>query len=560
MKNVVGKCDPRSALPHPDIHSFQPSLVLKRIDPHVKSMRRVSRSGAYSIVMSLVRLSVCVLLLPSFLAGYGESHSPAGEAARHDLDAVGAPIRPVPADPVIAHAIAQVSPAQIQHTIATLVSFHNRSTLSSLDKNLPPGTGVEAAAYWIEAQFREISTGCGGCLEVRRDSFLQAPLPGPDARVTQPTPLTNVYAILRGSDPAQAGRMILVTGHYDSRNSTNADTHAEAPGANDDASGVAVSLECARVLSKVKLPATLVFVAVAGEEQGLLGSKHLADLAKQEGWQLEAVLDNDIVGGNRTPGAKFQDLHAIRVFSENVPASAPPEEIRRILQLGYESDSPSREVSRAIAAVGRTYTEKPAGAGLTPVLEFRRDRFLRGGDHTSFNQDGFAAVRFTEWREDFNHQHQNVREENGIQFGDLLKYVDFDYVARVARLNAATMAALAAAPPEPVHVQYPPPGREFTNAINNTQIEWEEGAGTAAGTHYEIVWRELAAPDWQRSIAAERLAGIPDGKFAMTGTHYAVQIPVSKDNVIFGVLAVDAHGHRSPAVVPWPAPRPPRSE
>lgn len=510
--------------------------------------------------MRIHPLLACALFFP-LLVAHAQSRVPSTDAARRDLDAMGAPLRPMPADPQIVRALSRISSAQIQHTIATLVSFHNRSTLSTVDKDLPAGTGAPAAADWIEAQFREISATCNGCLEVRRDSFVQQPGSGADARVTQPTPLTNIYAVMRSDDPAEAGRMILVTGHYDSRNSTNADTHAEAPGANDDASGVAVSLECARALSRLKLPATLVFVAVAGEEQGLYGSKHLADLAKQEGWQLEAVLNNDIVGGNRTPGDRFQDLHAVRVFSENIPADAPPEEIRRILQLGYESDSPSRELSRAIADVARTYTEAPATASLSPVLEFRRDRFLRGGDHSSFNQDGFAAVRFTEWREDFNHQHQNVREENGIQFGDLLKYVDFDYVGRVARLNAATMAVLADAPPEPINVQYPPPPREFTNALNNTEIEWEQAPGTPPGTHYEIVWRNLAASDWQRGISADRLATAADGKFASTPEgHYSVEIPVSKDNVIFAVRAVDAHGHRSPAVVPWPAARPARSQ
>ncbi len=429
-----------------------------------------------------------------------------------------------------------------------------------MDKDLPPNTGVLAAADWIEAQFKAISAACDGCLEVHRDAFIQPPLAGPNPRVTQPTPLNNIYAILRGSDPAQASRMILVTGHYDSRDSTNEDTHGEAPGANDDASGTAVSLECARVLSKVRLPWTLVFVAVAGEEQGLLGSKHLADLAKKEGWQLEGVLNNDIVGGNRTPGDKFQDPHAVRVFSENVPANAPPEEIRRILALGYESDSPSRELSRAIADVSRTYTAAPATNSLDPVLEFRRDRFLRGGDHSSFNQDGFAAVRFTEWREDFDHQHENVRVEDGVQRGDLLKYDDFDYIARVARLNAATMAELASAPPAPVGVQYPPPPRVFTIALNDTEITWAQAPDTPAGTKYEIVWRPLAAPDWTRAIPAEKLASLPEGKFSATDGNFAITIPVSKDNVIFGVRAVDAKGHRSPAVVPWPAPRPARGE
>jgi hypothetical protein len=505
--------------------------------------------------------SACLLLVSLLFTAHGQSRTHSGDAAHRDLDAIGAPIRPMPADPAIAHAISQISPMQIQHTIAALVSFRNRSTVSSKEKDLAPGTGVTAAADWIETQFKDISAACNGCLEVRRDSFVQPAGTGPNARVIQPTPLTNIYAVMRGSDPSQAARMILVTGHYDSRATDVMDTHSEAPGANDDASGVAVSLECARVLSKLKLPATLIFVAVAGEEQGLFGSKHLADLAKQQDWHLEAVLNNDIVGGNRTPGDKFQDPHSVRVFSESVPSNAPPEEIRRILQLGYESDSSSRELSRAIFDVARTYTASPVGASLVPVLEFRRDRFLRGGDHTSFNQDGFAAVRFTEWREDFNHQHQNVRVEDGIRYGDLLEFVDFNYVARVARLNAATMAELASAPPEPIDVQYPAE-RGFSNALNNTTIQWTGGPDAPADTRYEIVWRTLDAPDWERSIPVERLANVTDGKFSSTPEgQFSVQLPISKDNVIFGVRAVDDHGHRSPAVVPWPAtpaPRPAR--
>ncbi|HEX4310373.1 MAG TPA: M28 family peptidase, partial [Acidobacteriaceae bacterium] len=219
--------------------------------------------------MIALRLSACVLLAFALLTANGQSRPSSADAAHRDLDAIGAPIRPMPADPAIAHALTRISPAQIQHTIATLVSFHNRSTLSSLDKDLPPGTGVTAAAAWIESEYQQISTACNGCLEVHRDSFIQPPGAGPNARITQPTPLTNVYAVMRGSDPTQSARMILVTGHYDSRNSTNANTHDEAPGANDDASGVAVSIECARALSKIKLPATVIFVAVAGEEQGL---------------------------------------------------------------------------------------------------------------------------------------------------------------------------------------------------------------------------------------------------------------------------------------------------
>ncbi len=491
-----------------------------------------------------------------------------GDGARRDLDAIGAPIQPMPADPAITRALARISPADVQHTIARLVAFHNRSTVSSIVKDLPPGTGVSAAANWIEAQFRGISAACGQCLEVHRDTFIHQPQTGPGARVVEPTPITNVYAVLRGTGSAPE-RMILVTGHYDSRNSSVMDTHGEAPGANDDASGVAVSLECARALSKMRFPATLVFVAVAGEEQGLFGSRHLAEMARQQNWQLEGVLNNDIVGGNRTPGDPFQDEHAVRVFSESIPASATPEEIRRAVMLGYESDSPSRELARAIVDVARTYTgapepysDKRIASGLEPVLEFRRDRFLRGGDHSSFNQEGFPAVRFTEWREDFNHQHQDIRVEDGVQYGDLLRYVNFDYVARVARLNAATMAVLADAPPEPVNVVYPRE-RVFTNALNNSTIEWQAGPGTPVGTHYEIVWRATAAPDWQRSIPAEKVPGFGvhadsaplSGQPAQTPPNpefYRVILPVSRDNVIFGVRGVDAQGHRSPAVVPWP--------
>jgi hypothetical protein len=346
--------------------------------------------------------------------------------------------------------------------------------------------------------------------------------------------------------------MVLVTGHYDSRNSDTLNTHEPAPGANDDASGVAVSIECARVLSKLKFPSSIVFVAVAGEEQGLNGSRHLAKLAKAEGWQLDAVLNNDIVGGDTTPGAAGQDKSVVRVFSEGIPGAATPEQQRAIISQGAESDSPSRELARAIADVSATYfTASPqrlaAGTppgrprsnaiklepAFHPVLIFRRDRFLRGGDHTSFNLEGFTAVRITEWRENFEHQHQNVRVENGVQYGDLLQYVDFNYVANVARMNAATLATLASAPgaPRDVHV--------LTNNLdNNTDLTWSAPAGMPAAATYEVVWRDTDAPTWSMSLNA--------------GTATSIKVPVSKDNVVFAVRSVDAAGHRSIAVIPTP--------
>ncbi|HEY2002392.1 MAG TPA: M20/M25/M40 family metallo-hydrolase, partial [Acidobacteriaceae bacterium] len=357
--------------------------------------------------MAVACAAICACLME--VAGAQPIAAGAAPPAVHPKG-FGVPLAAAPADPAIAHALAEVSAARIRQTISTLVDFHTRNTLSSMDTDLSPNTGVTAAAKWVEQQFTTISEACHGCLEVKTDTFTEPADPGPRSRVKAPTTITNVYAILRGSDPAQASRMYLVTGHYDSINShvfrNWADTFGDAPGANDDASGVAVSLESARVLSRHRWPATIVFVAVAGEEEGLLGSAHLAKLAKDEGWQLAGVLNNDIVGGDTTPGDTLQDKTRVRVFSQGIPATATPEDIKRILGLGLESDGDSRELARAITGVGRTYFR--AGT-FRPVLEFRLDRYLRGGDHRSFNQQGFAAVRFTEWRENFDHQHQDVR-------------------------------------------------------------------------------------------------------------------------------------------------------
>jgi hypothetical protein len=467
----------------------------------------------------------------------------------------GRPIVPAPADPAIAAALRQVSPARIQADIEKLVSFNNRSTLSSEETGLAPGTGVLAAADWIEAEFNRISAACNGCLEVKRDTFTE---PGSDAansRIRKDTKIVNVYAVLKGTDPAQSARRVLVTGHYDSRNSDNFSTHDPAPGANDDASGVAVSLECARVLSNLKFPSSIVFVAVAGEEQWLYGSRHLAKLAKSEGWQLEAVLNDDIVGGDTTPGQQaYEDKSAVRVFSEGVPSPATPEgspdAIRLIHTLGSDSDSPSRELARAVKDVSQTYFPAPGihtkhlTATLTtkpafhPVLIFRADRYLRGGDHTSFNLEGFPAVRLTEWRENFDHQHQNIRVEKDaegkeIQYGDLIQYDDFAYIANVARLNAAVLATLASAPgaPQQVHI--------LTVALDNeTELTWQPPAGAPSATTYEVVWRDTELPTWTTFVSA--------------GSATSIKVPVSKDNVIFGVRSVDPAGHRSPAVLPLP--------
>nr|WP_179487932.1 M20/M25/M40 family metallo-hydrolase [Granulicella arctica] len=458
------------------------------------------------------------------------------------------PITPAPTDPAIATALQQVSPQNIEATITKLVSFKNRSTLSSMETDLPPGTGVTAAADWIFSEFERYSAACGGCLEVKRDDFVE---PGaPNTRILHNTRLQNIYAILKGTDPAQTARRVLVTGHYDSRNSDTFNTRDPAPGANDDASGTAVSLECARVLSKLKFPSTIIFVAVAGEEQGLNGSAHLAKLARSEGWNLEAVLNNDIVGGDTTPSSTGQDKSVVRVFSEGVPGPSTLEQLRTIQTIGAENDSPARELARAIADVSRTYllpTDHRAAAlpgrprsmairrvpAFHPVLIFRRDRFLRGGDHTSFSLEGFPAVRFTEWQENFDHQHQDLRTENGIQYGDLIQYDDFDYIANVARLNAAALATFASAPGLPQHV-----GVVTTGLDNATTLNWQPPAGFPAGATFEILTRATTDSDWTSVIPA--------------GTATTITLPISKDNTIFGIRSVDAAGHRSAAVYPMP--------
>jgi len=462
---------------------------------------------------------------------------PAAAPAQPDYQLHATPVTTAPVDPAIAAALAQISEARIRQTIEKLVGFGTRDTISSMETDLPPGQGVTAAADWLASQFEEISKDCGGCLEVKRDTFTN---PAAD-RIPKPTTITNVYAILKGSDATQVGhgygRMYLVTGHYDSRNSDTLDDHGAAPGANDDASGVAVSIECARVLSKLKLPASLVFVAVAGEEQGLNGSSHLAKLAKDEGWQLEGVLNNDIVGGNTTPGDTLQRKDVVRVFSEGFPSGATPEQLRRIRALGTVDDAPSRQLARAMEDVARTYLQgKKSGQGFAPFLVSRPDRYLRGGDHTSFNREGFAAVRITEWREDFNHQHQNIRVENGIQYGDLLQFVDFGYVARVAKLNAATLATLAASPGIPAELKI-----DARKLENGTTLSWKAPDGAPAGLHYELLWRETTAPDWQYMQSVSAAAG---------GEPVTLTVPVSKDNVIFGVRAVDAAGHRGLVATP----------
>jgi len=457
-------------------------------------------------------LLVAVWLVLSFSI-VAPAQNPAGSSAAE----------PMAVDSRISAALQQVSAERIRANIEKLASFGTRLTLSAQDPAaIAAGRGIGAAREWIKSEFERYAKDCGGCLEVKTDSFTE---PAGD-RIPQPTEITNVYAVLKGTDAENTKRIVLVTGHYDSRPSDVLDVKADAPGANDDASGTAVSMECARVLSKMKFPATIIFLTVASEEQGLNGSHHFAKMAKDEGWDIEAVLNNDIVGGDKSAE---QDHSVVRVFSEGLPAAATEQDVRRIRGLGGENDSGSRQLARYIADVGRAYSKD---VGVEPLLVFRLDRYLRGGDHSSFNQQGFTAVRFTEFREDFHHQHQNVRTENGIEYGDLAKFVDFDYVSHVARLNAATLASLASAPAPPANVHL------LTKALDNdSALTWEASPGGRAA-EYEVLWRATTSPEWEH--------------VQKVGNVLRATLNRSKDNVIFAVRAVDADGHRSLPVVPVP--------
>lgn len=460
------------------------------------------------------------MLMPKILIGCGLVMCMTASSVAQKSQATATATVP----PEIRDILRDISAKNIESNITKLVSFGNRSTLSS-EQSVASGKGIAAAREWIKSEFERYSKECGGCLEVKTDDFTE----GPADRIPKPTQITNVYAILRGSDPAEADRIVLVTGHYDSRNSDTLNTTDAAPGANDDGSGTAVSLECARVMSKHKFPATIVFLTVAGEEQGLNGSRHFAKMARAAGWKLEAALNNDIVGGNKTPGDSMQNPHTVRVFSEGLPANATDADLRLIRAMGTENDSPSRELARYVEEVGKADLPK----SFQPTLIYRRDRFLRGGDHSSFNMEGFAAVRLTEWREDFHHQHQNLRTENGIEYGDLPKFVDYEYVANVARLNAATLATLALAPAPPDNAKL-----ETKDLENGTTIVWKPSpGGLAAG--YEVVWRNTTMPDWEskKDFPAD----------ATTAT-----LDVSKDNVIFGIRAIGKNGLKSPVVIPTP--------
>ena len=429
------------------------------------------------------------------------------------------PPQRAPRNPGITSIVRQIDARNIERTIRQLVAFGTRNTLSEQND---PKRGVGAARDWLYAEFLKAAETSGGRMTVEKQSYEQAKAP----RVPEPTIITNVVATLKGSQPDATDRIYVVSGHYDSMCSTPVDAKCDAPGANDDASGTAAVLEMARVMAKFEFDATIVFMAVAGEEQSLLGSTHFAEQAKQKNWNVDAMFTNDIIG-NSLGGNGIRDRGTVRVFSEGVPSNETAAEATTRRSVGGENDSPSRQLARFIKETTDAFVPQ-----MKVLMVYRRDRYGRGGDHIPFLERGYPAVRFTEMNENFRHQHQNVRVENGVQYGDLPEFVDFAYVANVARVNAASLAMLAYAPSRPNGVTI------ISRLSDDTELRWEANKEPdLAG--YEIVWRDTASPVWTNVKPVGKVT-----TFTLKG--------MSKDNFFFGVRAVDNEGNRSPVTFPRP--------
>ena len=425
-------------------------------------------------------------------------------------------------DAGIKQMVDEISSKNIEANICKLVSFKTRHTLSDTT-SATQGSG--AARNWIKAEMEKYAAASGGRMTVQFDTFTQPK----GNRIDRPVLLKNVLAVLKGTDPDDT-RVYLVSGHYDSRITDPMDANGVEPGANDDASGTSVSMELARVMAKRSFPATIIFMTVVGEEQNLNGSTHVAARAKAEKWNIDAMLNNDIVGNTHGIETDLKDNRSVRVFSEGVPSTIAGDKrlVNRLMLLGAENDSPSRELARYAKEIGERYVDQ-----LDVKLIYRSDRFLRGGDHTSFLEQGFTAVRFTEMNEDYHRQHQNIRTENSIEYGDLPDFVDFNYVQKVARLNASILANLALAPARPENVNVLT--RDLTNT---TTLKWDAPKNGKKPAGYYILMRETISPYWEK-------------KFFVTDT--TATLNYSKDNYLFAVQSVDADGHESLPVFPLPA-------
>lgn len=413
--------------------------------------------------------------------------------------------------------VSEVNSDSLQSCIKKLVSFNTRHTLSVNDDQ---NKGIGAARNWVLSKFKEYAKYSDGRMEV----YLQQQDIQPDGkRVDQVTNLGNPIAYLKGTDPNDK-RVFLISGHLDSRVTDVMNRTSFAPGANDDGSGVSAVIEAVRVLSKSAFPASVIFVAFSGEEQSLLGSKMLAEKAKKENWQIEAVLNNDMIGNTKSGETNETNDRVLRVFSEGLPYAELDKKAMSIRNLGLENDGNSRQLARYIKEVGEKYVKN-----LEVKLIYRNDRFLRGGDHSSFVNNGFPAVRLTEYYENYDQQHQDVRKENGKQYGDLPEFIDYNYLRKNTAVNIAVLASLAKSPPKPEKVEI-----EVKELTNSTTLHWEKPK-TGRPFGYYVLVRETDSPVWQKRIFTQDLS---------------LKIPLSKDNYIFAVQSVNESGNVSLPVIP----------
>jgi Zn-dependent M28 family amino/carboxypeptidase len=444
----------------------------------------------------------------------------AGAASADDGHGLGSgPGRPVTQqrpDKDLRNLLREIDRDRIEATVTRLTQFGTRHTLSSQDD---PVRGIGAATAWVYTQMQAIAATSGGRMTVQKQSFVQ-PV---SSRIPAPTTITNVIATLRGD--ASPERVYVISGHIDSRVTDVMNFTSDAPGADDDASGVAVVLELARVFATRRTEGTLVFAVVAGEEQGLYGSAYMARQMKAAGVDVQGMFSNDIVGASSAWDGTRPDPRTLRLFVEGVPTTETPAEASIRQSVGGENDGPSRQLGRFVQDVAQNESTE-----MDVRVIWRRDRYLRGSDHISFLRQGYPAARFTEPRENYNHEHQDTRIENGIQFGDLAEFLDFGYIARVAKVNGATLWSLAQGPGTPKNLKI-----DAAKLTNDTTLTWDRGTESdLAG--YEVVWRETTSPDWTQVLEV--------------GDVTSVTIDIAKDNVQFGLRAVDRDGHHSPVAFP----------
>jgi len=420
-------------------------------------------------------------------------------------------------DPEIDAMVKEMSADTLKANMYKLVSFGTRSTLSN---QTSATRGIGAARNWILSRFNEYAKQSGGRLSAFIDTVTYLP---DGKRVDRPIILGNVVATLKGTDPNDK-RIFIMSGHMDNMRSNVMDSVGDAPGADDDGSGTVAVMECARVMSKHSFPATIIFVTVAGEEQGLIGAYYMAKKAKKEGWPIEAVLNNDIMGSNNSNETNIIENTKIRVFSEGLSVTDTGRAAMQIRSLGLENDGRSRQLARYIKEIGERYVDN-----IQVVMVYRNDRFLRGGDHTPYVENGFAAVRFTEMNENYTRQHQDIRTENGINYGDLPEHIDFEYLRKNSAINLANLSNLAKAPAVPEEVKV-----DVKKLSNSTFIYWKAPKSGAVKGYY-ILMRETTSPVWQKKIYTEGLE---------------IRLPYSKDNYFFGVQSVNESGNESIPVIP----------